>query len=58
MRLEIMTLPAAKEIESRTWVFTAAGAGFKPMDARTQAEERLIKQIETDTKMALHFENH
>jgi hypothetical protein len=53
MHLEIVTLPVAGNLESRSWTFTANGAGFRRAEARIQAEERIIKQIETDTKMTL-----
>ena len=51
MRLEVMIVPVAKSGPDRTHTFTAYGAGFKPGDARSMAEERLIKQIAGDTKI-------
>jgi hypothetical protein len=53
MQLEIVTLPVAGQSESHSWTFTANGAGIRRTDARTQAEERIINQIEKDTKMSL-----
>jgi len=54
MRLEVTVLQVAGTVQSKTWTFTANGAGFKPGDARSLAEERLIKQIGSDTKMSLN----
>ena len=54
MELNVITLSIGSQAEKQTWTFTAAGAGFTQADARAQAEERLIKQISNDTKMALH----
>jgi hypothetical protein len=53
MQLEIVTMPVAGQIESRSWTLNANGAGIRRADARMQAEERIIKQIEADTKMSL-----
>lgn len=53
MHVEIATLPVAGQIESHSWTFSANGAGIRRADARMQAEERIIKQIEADTKMSL-----
>jgi len=54
MRLEVTVSPVAAIAKSQTWTFTAAGAGFKKADARAQAEERIIKQIMTDTNMTVN----
>jgi hypothetical protein len=54
LELDVITLPIGSQVEKQTWTFTAAGAGFTQADARAQAEERLIKQITNDTKMALN----
>ena len=53
MTVEIATLPVAGQSQSQSWSLTANGAGFRRGDARMQAEERIIKQIESDTKMSL-----
>ncbi len=53
MQLEVVALPAAGQIESQSWTFSANGAAFRPADARMQAQERIVKQIETDATMTL-----
>ena len=53
MRLEVLALPVSGTGQTQAWTFTANGAGFKPTDARSLAEERLIKQIAKDDKMSL-----
>lgn len=53
MDLEIVLLPVTGQIGSRSWKFSALGTGFRPGDARKQAEERIVKQIEADTKMSV-----
>jgi hypothetical protein len=55
MSLEITTLPVTGQIQSQSWTFTANGTGFRLGEARQQAEERLINQITSDTKMSLGF---
>ena len=55
MSLEIAVLPVVGQIQSQSWMFTANGTGFRRNEARMQAEERIIKQIQTDTKMSLGF---
>ena len=55
MTLEITALPVAGQIQSQSWTLSAKGAGFQNSEARMQAEERIIKQIETDAKMSLGF---
>jgi hypothetical protein len=52
MHLELVALPVAGQIQSQDWKFMAAGAGTGPAEARQQAEERVIKQISTDTNMS------
>ncbi|MGD0206151.1 MAG: hypothetical protein ABSC89_00865 [Verrucomicrobiota bacterium] len=58
MRLEVVTLPVAGQAESQEWTFTANGIGFRPAEARMQAEERIIKQIANDTNLSLSLQNH
>ncbi len=53
MRLEVLLLPVSGKAQGQAWAFTANGAGFKPQDARSLAEERLIKQIASDQRMSL-----
>ena len=55
MKLKVVALPIAGQVEPKKWTFTAAGAGFKQQDARAMAEERIIKQIDTDTNMSLNL---
>jgi hypothetical protein len=52
MHLEMVVLPVAGQIQSQDWKFMATGAGTGPAEARQQAEERVIKQISTDTNMS------
>jgi hypothetical protein len=54
MNVEIVLTPISPNIENHSWSFTAAGAGFKREDARALALDRLLKQIERDTKMSLN----
>jgi hypothetical protein len=56
MRLEVITLPVAGRIESHGWTFIANGVGFRPTEARMQAEERILKQIAEKPGMALGLE--
>jgi len=51
MRLEVMRISVARRGESQTWTLTANGAGFKESDARSVAEERIIKQLSQDTNI-------
>jgi len=53
MQLEIMARSVAGSESTKTWKFSATGAGFTQADARLQAEERLIKQIASDPKLSL-----
>jgi hypothetical protein len=38
---------------SKTWTLTASGAGFDRNTARAMAEERILKEIQNDTKLSL-----
>ncbi len=53
MHVQIVTLPVTGQIESQSWTLSAKGTGFNNADARMQAEERIIKQINVNTNMAL-----
>lgn len=53
IRLDIAVISCGNNIQGRTWTFTANGAGFKTSDAQAQAEERLIKQLSTDSRVSL-----
>jgi hypothetical protein len=55
MQLEIQVVPVAGNIQNQSWTFTANGAGFSQAEAKSMAVERLIKQINNDTKMSLGF---
>jgi hypothetical protein len=46
MRLEVLGMAVADSGAGRTLSITASGVGFKPEDARSQAEERLSKKIQ------------
>ena len=47
------SIGVAGQAESKAWTFTANGAGFQPAEARMQAEERIIKQINDKSDMTL-----
>lgn len=53
MHVQIVTLPVTGQIESQSWTLAAKGTGFNNADARMQAEERIIHQINANTNMAL-----
>ena len=53
MHVQIVTLPVTGQIESQSWTLSAKGTGFNNADARMQAEERIIHQINANTNMAL-----
>ena len=53
LRLDITVVPVSGQTAPVTWAFTAYGPGFTKEVARGTAEERLIKQITSDTKMSL-----
>jgi hypothetical protein len=53
MRLEVVTLPVAGQLQSQEWTFVANGTGFRLAEARMQAEERIIKQMVDKADMTL-----
>lgn len=53
MHVQVETLPVTGQVESQTWTLAAKGTGFSNADARMQAEERIIHQINANTNMAL-----
>jgi hypothetical protein len=53
MHVQIVTLPVTGQIESQSWTLSAKGTGFNNADARMQAEERIINQINASTNLAL-----
>ena len=53
IRLVVTAVPVSGQGAPVTWTFTAYGPGFTKEIARTAAEERLIKQIASDTKLSL-----
>ena len=53
MQLKVAVMPVSGPGDGKTWTFTAYGPGFTKEVARQAAEERLIKQIATDTNMSL-----
>ena len=58
MQLKVVVVPVSGQPDGKTWTFTAYGPGFTKEVARQAAEERLIKQIATDTNMSLVLQNH
>jgi len=54
MGLELLSLSIAPGSRNQQWKLTANGAGFKPADARAQAEERIVQQIASDTHMVFN----
>lgn len=52
MHLEVVTLAVSGQIQSQGWKFAANGVGFRPADARMQAEDRILKQIADDATMS------
>jgi hypothetical protein len=53
MQVKLAVVPVSGQSDGKTWTFTAYGPGFTKEVARQAAEERLIKQITTDTNMSL-----
>jgi len=53
MHLELISLSLARNGEIQQYEFSANGAGFKPAEARAQAEERLLNQIAADTNLLI-----
>ncbi len=53
MQLKVLVMPVSGQSDGKTWTFTSYGPGFTKEVARQAAEERLIKQITTDTNMML-----
>ncbi len=53
LNLEIVAFRVGENGQSDSWNFGANGAGFKRAEARSLAQERLIKQISSDTKMSI-----
>ena len=53
MQLKVAVVPVSGQSDGKAWTFTAYGPGFTKEVARQAAEERLIKQITTDTNMSL-----
>jgi hypothetical protein len=53
MKLKVAVVPVSGQSDGKTWTFTAYGPGFTKEVARQAAEERLIKQITTDTNISL-----
>ncbi len=48
MRLEVQAVAVADSGVGKSLTITASGVGFKPDDARSQAEERLSKKIQAE----------
>ena len=57
MTFEVVNLTVAGRFQSQEWTFTSAGTGFRPEEARMQAEQRIIKQISDKSDMSLNAIN-
>jgi hypothetical protein len=55
MQLEVQILPIAGNGQNQSRTFTVNGAGFSQTEAATMAEDRLVKQIASDTNLSLNF---
>ena len=53
MHLQVALVPVSSNVQAERWTLATYGAGFSPRDARTLAEQRLIKAIGDDTNMTL-----
>jgi hypothetical protein len=53
MTLDVQVVPVSGSIQNKSWKFIATGAGFSKTEAESNAEERLIKKISSDTTMSL-----
>jgi hypothetical protein len=54
LQLEIQVMPIVGSLHNQTWNFTASGAGFSQTEAKSNADDRILKQIASDTKMSLN----
>lgn len=52
MQMDVLFAPVVANQLPQAWTFSANGAGFHLHDARTLAEERLIKQVANDPRLA------
>ena len=55
MQIAILSMPVAAGGDGRAWTLTADGVGFHRGDARSMAEDRLIKQIDESTNISLNL---
>lgn len=55
MSLETVFVPLGKRGRSKSWTFTANGPGFSEKQARSMAEERIVKQIKAATNLSVPF---
>ncbi len=53
MTVDVMVKATRRGGASRTWSFTASGAGFNQTVAHNLATERIEKQLNADTNMSL-----
>lgn len=53
VRLEVAIVSVGGGIQSQTRTFSGTGVAFSQADAQSLAEERIIKQINADTKLTL-----
>jgi hypothetical protein len=54
LKLEVQLVPIISSLHNQTWNFTANGAGFSQTEAKSNADDRILKQIASDTKMSLN----
>jgi hypothetical protein len=55
LKIDVTTMPTATTGNGETWTLSANGVGFHRDDARSMAEDRVIKQIAADTNMVLNL---
>lgn len=53
MQMDVFLAPVIEPITSQSFTFSASGAGFNLMAAKSMAEERLLKQIASHTGIAI-----
>jgi uncharacterized lipoprotein YehR (DUF1307 family) len=52
LQVDVVAIPVATVGQNQSWTFTANGPGFSQAEARKAAEERIIKQISSDTRIS------
>ena len=54
LQLEVKAVSPSFGIGNKGWQFEATGAGFKPEDARSLAEERIFKKLTNNTPISIN----